>query len=123
MATKVKVILQRSEAKDYRDIAAMVRAGVRLQTGLAAAEKMFQPTFPPSESLKALVYFEGGDMARLSVEDRVTLTQAVARVKSLPAVTIFPGLVFGETLAPAPTVAPSVPRKIVPPRQGPRMGF
>ncbi len=123
MATKVKVILQRSEAKDYRDIAAMVRAGVRLETGLAAAEKMFQPTFPPSESLKALVYFEGGDMARLSVEDRVTLTQAVARVKSLPAVTIFPGLVFGETLAPAPTVAPSVPRKIVPPRQGPRMGF
>lgn len=123
MATKVKVILQRSEAKDYRDIAAMVRAGVRLETGLAAAEKMFQPTFPPSESLKALVYFEGGDMARLSVEDRVTLTHAVARVKSLPAVTILPGLVLGENLAPAPTVAPSVPRKIIPPRRGPRMGF
>lgn len=123
MATKVKVIHQRSEAKDYRDIAAMVRAGVRLETGLAAAEKMFQPTFPPSESLKVLVYFEGGDMARLSVEDRVTLTQAVARVKSLPAVTIFPGLVRGETLAPASTVAPSVPRKTIRPRQGPRMGF
>lgn len=27
MATKVKVVLQRAEAKDYRDIAAMVTAG------------------------------------------------------------------------------------------------
>jgi hypothetical protein len=123
MATKVKVILQRSESKDYRDIAAMVRAGVSLETGLAAAEKMFRPTFPTSESLKALVYFEGGDMARLSAEDRAVLTRAAARVKSLPAVTIASELAPAETEAQAPSVAPSVRTKIVPPRQGPRMGF
>jgi len=123
MATKVKVILQRSESKDYRDIAAMLRAGVRLETGLAAAEKMYRPTFPPSESLKALVYFEGGDMARLSAEDRAVLTRAAARVRALPAVTISAGLAPGETVAQAPTVAPSVRKRIVPPRRGPRMGF
>jgi hypothetical protein len=70
MATKVKDILQRSESKDYRDIAAMLRAGVRLETGLAAAQKMYHPTFSPAEALKAVVYFEDGDMARLSKEDR-----------------------------------------------------
>ena len=37
MASKVKVILQRAEAKDYRDIATMVGAGVDLARGLAAA--------------------------------------------------------------------------------------
>ncbi len=123
MATKVKVILQRSESKDYRDIAAMLRAGARLEIGLAAAEKMFQPTFPPNESLKALVYFEGGDMARLSAEDRKVLVHAARQVKSLPAVTISPGLAPDETVAQAPTIAPSVRTKIAPPRQGPRMGF
>lgn len=96
MATKVKVILQRSESKDYRDIAAMVRAGVSLEKGLAAAEKMFQPTFPPKESLKALVYFEDGDMAQLSAADRAVLIQAASRVKSLPVVTIAQGLAFGS---------------------------
>ena len=123
MATKVKVILQRSESKDYRDIAAMLRAGVRLEIGLAAAEKMFQPTFPPSESLKALVYFEGGDMGRLSVKDRAVLIQAAGRVRSLPAVIISSGLVPDETVTQAPNIAPSVRPKNSPPRQGPRTGF
>lgn len=39
-ATKSKVILQRIEAKDYRDIAAMLNAGVSLSKGLAAAWEM-----------------------------------------------------------------------------------
>jgi hypothetical protein len=30
MATKLKVVLRRAEAKDYRDIAAMIKAGVNL---------------------------------------------------------------------------------------------
>ena len=39
MATKVKVVLQRAEAKDYRDVATMVRAGVSLASGLGAAHR------------------------------------------------------------------------------------
>ena len=34
MATKVKVVLPRAEAKDYRDVAAMLNAGVSLSRGL-----------------------------------------------------------------------------------------
>ena len=58
---------------------------------------MFKPTFPPSESLKALVYFEGGDMRRLSPEDRAVLKAAAAAVKSLPVVELKSRLTLGET--------------------------
>ena len=37
MSTKVKTILPRIEAKDYQDIAAMIRAGISLSEGLAGA--------------------------------------------------------------------------------------
>lgn len=84
MATKLKVILQRSELKDYQDIAAMSRAGVRVDAGLAAAEEMFRPTFSPLHSLKALVYFGDGDLSRLSEEDRETLVNVARQVRSLP---------------------------------------
>ena len=84
MATKVKVILQRVEAKDYRDIAAMVRAGVSLSAGLASARKMYGTNFQPSESLKAMVYFEGGDLHTLTEDEKDCLTQAVKAVRTLP---------------------------------------
>jgi hypothetical protein len=92
MATKLKVILQRSESKDYIDIAAMVRAGGSVAAGLAAAGKMFQPTFPPSESLRALVYFEEGDMSLLNDADRELLTKTAAAVRELPPVRHKPDL-------------------------------
>ncbi len=44
MATKVKVVLQRAEAKDYRDVAAMVNAGVSLVRGIASARLLFGPS-------------------------------------------------------------------------------
>lgn len=123
MATKVKVILQRSESKDYRDIAALLRAGVRLETGLAAAQKMYHPTFPPSEALKALVYFEDGDMARLSQEDRALLIEAAGRLKSLPTVKVAPGLAPEQAVSISPKTTPSVRVRLDPPKRGPRMGI
>ncbi len=120
MASKLKVILQRSEAKDYQDIAAMVRAGVRIDAGLAAAEKIFKPTFPPTESLKALVYFEGGDMARLSAADRKVLIEAAAAVKALPRIKLEPDLAPLEMNPPAAIRHSNRPR--IDPRKGPRMG-
>lgn len=93
MATKVKVILQRTAAKDYQDIAAMIRAGVRVDAGMAAAEQMYHPTFPVVHSIKALTYFEGGDLNRLSLKDRSDLIAAASRIKtSLPHVTVLPDL-------------------------------
>lgn len=88
MATKVKVVLQRAEAKDYRDVAAMLRAGVSLPKGLAAARVLFAPTFQPSESLKALVYFEDGDLSTLTHDEKKILAQAVSAVRELPSVLV-----------------------------------
>lgn len=87
MATKLKVILQRVEAKDYRDIAAMLRAGVRLEKGLASARVLFGAAFQPSESLKAMSYFEGGDLHTLPKEDQRVLIAAASAVRELPEVT------------------------------------
>lgn len=88
IATKVKVILQRAEAKDYRDIAAMLNAGVNLAKGLATARAMFGLNFQPSESLKALTYFADGDLQTLSLADRARLVKAVSEVDDLPKVEI-----------------------------------
>jgi hypothetical protein len=88
MAAKVKVLLPRVEAKDYKDIAAMLKAGVSLASALAAARRMYSPAFQPSESLKALTYFEGGDLQEVSSPERETLIQAVRKVGKLPVVSI-----------------------------------
>ena len=84
MATKVKVVLQRAEAKDYRDVCAMVQAGVSLSRGLASARLLYGPNFQPSESLKALVYFSDGDLETLTANEKKTLVDAVKVVRDLP---------------------------------------
>jgi len=84
MAHKLKIIMQRIEAKDYRDIAVMLKHGMLLDEALAGAGALFGKTFQPSESLKALVYFEGGDMDTLSGEERAILVSAVKKVKKIP---------------------------------------
>ena len=84
LATKLKVLLQRVEAKDYQDIAAMLNAGMKLENGLAAARALFGKEFQPSESLKALTYFQGGDLSTLSVEERHLLVEEVEKVRQLP---------------------------------------
>ncbi|MGP8253828.1 MAG: nucleotidyl transferase AbiEii/AbiGii toxin family protein [Terracidiphilus sp.] len=88
LATKVKVLLQRVEAKDYLDVAALLGNGVSLARGLAAARSMFGPAFQPSECLKALVYFEGGDLNSLSGTTRNQLIYAASAVGDLPQVPV-----------------------------------
>jgi hypothetical protein len=88
MATKVKVVLQRAEAKDYRDIALMVNTGVSLSRGLASARLLFGPNFQPSESLKALVYFNDGDLNTLTTAEKETLVNTVKAIRDLPEVTL-----------------------------------
>jgi hypothetical protein len=93
LASKLKVILQRSEAKDYRDIAAMLKAGVDLPLAIAAARQMYAPAYQPQIGLKALTFFGDGDLKKLSPEDKKILTGAAAAVRDLPPVTIKQGLV------------------------------
>lgn len=88
LATKLKVVLQRAEVKDYRDIAALIVAGVNLSKGLAAAREIYGPNFQPSEGLKALVYFKDGDLSSLTKKEKDTLVKAASEVRELPRVTI-----------------------------------
>lgn len=55
----------------------MTAAGQSLERGRGAAEMVFS-TFPPAEALRALTYFEDGDLARLERQERELLTRAVS---------------------------------------------
>ena len=88
MAHKLKVILQRSEKKDYQDIAAMLRGGCPLARGLAGARLLFGKAFQPAASLKALTYFKDGDLDSLSRADRNTLIESAKSVRALPRITL-----------------------------------
>jgi hypothetical protein len=82
LTTKLKVLLQRVEAKDYLDVAAMLESGA----GLAAARTLYGVTFQPTECLKALIYFKEGELRSLTRTTRSRLIEAVNRVRDLPKV-------------------------------------
>jgi hypothetical protein len=88
LALKLKVIFQRVEAKDYRDIAAMLGVGMRLEPALAAGCALFGTSFAPAEALKALVHFKGGDLQELTIEEKQRLVAAASSVRSLPQMSI-----------------------------------
>lgn len=85
LATKLKVLLQRAESKDYIDIAALTPHDSDLACGLSGAMALYGSTFQPTEALKALVFFEDGDLESLHQAVRVHLQTAVTRVGHLPA--------------------------------------
>jgi hypothetical protein len=86
MATKLKIILDRAEAKDYRDIAAMISAGLSLSGGLGAFRQMFGGE--PAQVLRAIGYFQDGDLPTLSQADQQLLRSARDRVGVLPDVSL-----------------------------------
>lgn len=88
LATKLKALLQRVEAKDYLDIGALLGAGADLDRGLAGARALYGPAFQPAECLKALVYFQGGDLDTLPVDTQDALIRAVAASGPLPQVAV-----------------------------------
>jgi hypothetical protein len=89
MATKLKATLDRAEAKDYRDIAAMICAGVSLAAGLSAFKQMFDGE--PAQVLRSIGYFEDGDLDTLSATDRNVLRSARDHIGILPEVHLKPG--------------------------------
>ena len=76
-ATKLKVLLQRVQVRDYQDIVAILRAGFALREGLGAAAALFGRSFSAMEAAKALGHFEG-DAAKVAADDRQVLAQAVS---------------------------------------------
>jgi hypothetical protein len=91
LATKLKVIMQRAEAKDYIDIAQLLRDGSSLSQGLGAARSMYGSAFAPAECLRALTFYDDGDLAKVDAEVRQELRAQAAsasRVFPLPIVDI-----------------------------------
>jgi hypothetical protein len=94
MATKLKATLDRAEAKDYRGIAEMISVGVSLPAGLSAFRQMFDGE--PAQVLRAIGFFEDGDLNRLSAADRDLLCSARDKVDQLPAVNLRLGSLTGR---------------------------
>ena len=76
---KLKVLLQRVAARDYLDLAAILRAGVPLEDGLGAASALYGHRFPPMEAVKALAYFDEGEAAEVDPAIRRYLVEQAAR--------------------------------------------
>jgi hypothetical protein len=90
LATKLKAILDRAEAKDYRDISAMLSAGVSLEKALGAFGRMYGKD--PGLPLKAIGFFKDGDLPSLPKPDQDLLRAARDRVSDVPDVRLLNGL-------------------------------
>lgn len=92
---KAAVVLQRAALKDYVDIDALLQKGITLPRALAAAAVIYGRQFNPVLALKALSFFEEGDVKLLSKESRERLIQAVRSVDpaGLPSLEGRPGVV------------------------------
>jgi hypothetical protein len=86
LATKLKTIMDRAEAKDYRDISAMLSAGISLEKALGAFAKMYHKD--PGLPLRAMGFFKDGDLSSLPKSDQDILRQARDRVSEIPEVVI-----------------------------------
>lgn len=87
---KAAVVQKRAEAKDYLDLDAIIRSGaVDLPTALSAGRMIYSVTFNPELTLKALSFYEDGNLKTLSREVRDRLSAAVQAVDldSLPELT------------------------------------
>jgi hypothetical protein len=93
-ASKLKTIQLRAQAKDYQDIAAWLDTGLSLAEALAAAGAIYGKEFNGALSLKALSYFEDGDLPTLPPETRKRIMRAATSVnlRELPFVAARPGL-------------------------------
>lgn len=77
--TKVKVLLQRIERKDYEDVAALLASGVSIEQVLGAAMTLFGPSFNPLVAQKTIAYFEGPGLQLLPERTRELLVAHAAR--------------------------------------------
>jgi len=81
---KVAVVQKRAQAKDYRDIdALMIQAGLDLPTMLAAGAAIYGAQFEPQITVKALTYFGDGDLNELPSDLQRRLKKAATAVDLL----------------------------------------
>jgi hypothetical protein len=79
--TKASVIQVRAEAKDYLDLDAVLTLGrINLPTALSAAQILYGDTFNPEVTLKALSFFDDGNLKHLPDSLKQRLVDAVRHV-------------------------------------------
>ena len=88
LASKLKTVQSRAEAKDYRDIVASFDAGLSLAQGLSAAAAIYGKDFNGALSLKALTFFEDGDLPSLTraMQKRLLEAATSVNIRELPSV-------------------------------------
>jgi hypothetical protein len=79
LAVKLGVLMARGLYKDYFDIDALLKAGMDLQHGLAAARAVYGPDFNPVIAVKALMFYGEGDLHRLDLAAQKRLTRAAQK--------------------------------------------
>ena len=88
--TKASVVQRRAEAKDYIDIDALLADGrIDLPIALAGARALYGAPFNPQITLKALSYFDDGNVRTLPEATKRRLARAASAVDldRLPVVT------------------------------------
>jgi hypothetical protein len=95
LATKLKTILQRIEAKDYLDIEVLLRSGMALNRGISAAAALYPHQLNPLDVAKAVGWFKDGDLESLLpratkdyLADASTSFDATVRPMALAATTL-----------------------------------
>lgn len=79
--TKASVLQVRAEAKDYIDMDALIEiGGIGLPFALSAAQRLYGPSFNPEVTLKALSYFDDGNLHDLPTDMKFRLAGAVYKV-------------------------------------------
>ena len=91
VGTKASVVQRRAEAKDYIDIDAMLTNGrIDLPAALASARAIYGAQFNPQITLKALSYFEDGNVKTLpdAMKRRLARAAAAVDLDRLPVFTV-----------------------------------
>ncbi len=94
LASKLKTVQLRAQAKDYQDVLGTLDAGLSLAEGLAAAAAIYGKEFNGALSLKALTFFEDGDLPSLTrtVQKRLLEVATLVNLRELPSVVARSGL-------------------------------
>ncbi len=84
LATKLRTIWMRAQARDFLDIDELLRQGTGLKEGLGAAYAVVHGEFNSCVSLRALGYYDDGDLPSLPKQVKERLTAAVNTVIGEP---------------------------------------
>lgn len=101
LATKLKTLHDRIEARDYLDIEALLRSGLTLNQGIAAAAALFGNSINMLDTAKAVAWLKDGGLDKaLPATTRTFLTKASAKFD----LQIVPAEILSGSLS--PTVSP-----------------